>query len=156
MAGVDALEVALGRHGDDALGPHLADDARQVAAQVERRLDATVGVAEEHEVGDADVLGRRGLLVSAQLRHLGASDVLVEPARVAVGDDAVGDVDAGVGPRRHAPGDAEVDVVGVRGHDQDPLGELDLGGHANQATTATGATRPGAPCRRRGTASCSR
>ena len=42
-------------------------------------------------------------------------------ARVAVGDDAVGDLDAGVGHRRDRAREPEVDVVGMRGHDEDPF-----------------------------------
>ena len=46
-------------------------------------------------------------------------------ARVAVGDDAVDDLDAGVGPRRDRTRDAEVDVVGMGHHDEDPFDSVD-------------------------------
>jgi hypothetical protein len=45
----------------------------------------------------------------------------VPTPRFAVGEDAVRDVDTRVRPPGHAPGGAEVDVVGVRDHHQDPL-----------------------------------
>jgi len=67
---VDAPEVADGRRADDALGPHLTDDPGQVAAKIERGLDATIGVAEPVQLRDADELGCGGLLRVSDLPHV--------------------------------------------------------------------------------------
>ena len=124
MRGEDALEVAVGRLAHDAVGPHLPDDARDVATEIERHFEATVRVAEERQVGDADLVRRSRLLSPSDAGDLGARDRRIEAAGVAVGDDAVRHLDAGLGPHRDRPGTPEVDVVGVRHHAQDPL---DLG-----------------------------
>ena len=121
MARVDALVVAIGRLTQHPLRAHAPDLAGDVAPQVERRLEPAVGVTEEREVGDADDLRRRGLLDAAELGELGRADAGVAAARFAVGGDAVGHLDPGVGPPGDAPGGAEVDVVGVRDDHQDPL-----------------------------------
>lgn len=65
--------------------------------------------------------GGRPLLPAADLRQVGAGDGQVEAAGVAVGGDAVADRDAGVDPRGHRAGGAEVHVVGVGDHHQRPL-----------------------------------
>src|SRR5215212_6077436 len=81
---VDALVVALWRRAHDPLRLHRADHARELAAQIERRLEATVWVAEEDEIGDADVLGCFGLLDSAKLGHVWSGHIAVVTTRVAV------------------------------------------------------------------------
>ena len=53
---------------------------------------------------------------------LRAGDVGVEPARVAVGHEAVAHLDPGIGPRFDRPRGAEVDVVGMR-HDGEHAGD---------------------------------
>ena len=89
--------------------------AGDVAAQVERRVQATVGMAQEVQIGDAEHLRRGRLLLAAQGRHVGTIDRAVRSTGFAIGDDAVHDVDALLGPGRDRSGGAEVDVVGV-GH----------------------------------------
>ena len=118
MAGVDPGQVSLRALGDDALGTHLTDDAGQVPTQVQRRLQPAVGVTEEDEVLDADLGSGGGLLATAHRADLAASDRRVEPAGVAVSDQAVRDDDAAVGPRRDGASGAEVDIVGVGTDDQ--------------------------------------
>ena len=59
MARVDAVPVAIGRLRQHPVGRTCADHAGDVAAQLERRLDAAVGVAEEVQVVHADDRGRR-------------------------------------------------------------------------------------------------
>ncbi len=103
---------------------------RDVAPKVERRLEPAVGIAEEVQLGDADDLRRRRLLGTPRLGHHVTRDVTVEPTRIPIGHDAVHDLDAGVGPRRDAAGAPEVDIVGVRGHDEDALDAfVDVGLH---------------------------
>jgi hypothetical protein len=119
MARVDALEVALRRLREHALRTHPPDLSADVAAQVEARLEPAVGVAQERDVGDADHLGRRPLLRLADLDHRGARHGEVEAAGFAAGADAVRHLDARVGPARDGSRAAEVDVIGVRGDDQD-------------------------------------
>ncbi len=118
MARVDAVERALGRLADDPLRAHLANDPRQIATQCERGFDRAVGVREEAHVLDADDLRGRDLLVAAQRSHLRAWDAELRAAGVAIGHDAVGDLDAAVGPHRDRARDAEVDIIGMR-HDHE-------------------------------------
>ena len=123
MAADDPLQHALGRLRDHQLRADLADDPGDGQAQVEVGHDAAVGHAQPHQVGDADVLRRGGLLLLPQRGHVGAADRAVAATGIAAGDQAVGDLHAGVGQRRHGAGGAEVDVVGV-GHDHQ--GSFDL------------------------------
>ena len=116
-----AAKLRSGDWRDDALRAHPADDAADVAAQVEGRLEAAVGMTEEGDVGDADHLRRRPLLGLADLDHRGARHGAVEATRLAAGADAVGDLDPRVGPAGDDACGSEVDVVGVRGDDQDPF-----------------------------------
>ncbi len=120
MAGIHEVPIALGRLGDDALGPHLADDAADVPAQLHRGLHHAVGVAEEPYVVDADHCGRGALFVLSQCSHLRTRHRAIRSAGVAVGHDAVGHRDAGRGERGNGTGGSEVDVVGMCGHDEDP------------------------------------
>ena len=73
----------------------------------------------KRDVGDADDLGRGPLLRLPDAGDLRAGDRGVEAACVAVGDNAVRHLDAGLGPRRDGSGGPEVDVVGVGGDHQD-------------------------------------
>ena len=72
---------------------------------------------------DADLGGRLGLLLASDARHRRAVDRSVEAAGLAVGDEAIRDVGAGVGELRDHTGGGEVDIVWMR-HDRE--GALDL------------------------------
>ena len=132
-----------GRAGQHPLRPHLPDHPADVAAQVEGELQPAVGIAEEADVGHADLGGGGPLLGLAQRAHLVARGV-VEPAGVAVGDDAVGDLGAGGGPGGDGAGAAEVDVVGVGEDAQRALDVLGgcgggrRGGHPPEPRSALG------------------
>ncbi len=119
VAGVDAIEVANGRLAEHDVGLHLADHAAQTLAQFEIGNDATVGVPEEVQFGDAEDLRCGGLFDPADLGHAGAGDRVVETAGITVGDEAVDDVVA----RGHQAGDGagstEVEVVGMGGNGKD-------------------------------------
>ena len=108
------------------VGAELANRPGQAPAEGERRLDLAVGLVEEVDGIDAD-LGRRGsLLALAKLgkgRHIG---VRVVAALVAARDDEVAGARALGDPARHRSGAAELDVVGMRGHDEDAFGGLEL------------------------------
>ena len=80
---------------NDAVRANLADDAGDIAADVERRLKNAIGIAQEDDVLHAD------------------------DASGAIGDDAVGDFRTFVNPAGDAPGNTEFDIVGVRGDDED-------------------------------------
>jgi hypothetical protein len=67
---------------------------------------------------DADDGGGGMLLLSADPGQRGTRDRTVRPSRVPVGDDAVRDVDPGVGPESDGPRGAEVGIVRVRGDDE--------------------------------------
>ena len=121
MAGEDALPVALRRRADHPLGAYPPDHPGDVAAHLEGALQPAVGMAQEGEVGDPDAGGGGGLLLAAQLRHLDAALATVRAAGVAVGDDAVRDVDPLAGPGRDRARAAEVDVVRMGGDDEDAL-----------------------------------
>ena len=64
-------QLRSGRLGEDALGPDLADDPADVAAQPDGGLEHPVGMPEETHVGDADHGGGGALLVLAQEGHVG-------------------------------------------------------------------------------------
>jgi hypothetical protein len=76
-------------------------------------------MAEEVHVAHADSGSGGALLVLAQRGHLHPRQGPVRPPGLAVGDDAVRDLEPGRGERGHGAGRAEVDVVGVRGDDED-------------------------------------
>ncbi|MDT4873931.1 hypothetical protein FQZ97_1092010 [compost metagenome] len=72
------------------------------------------------DVGDADECGGALLLRSPEgddFRPVGG----VKASRVAVGHDAVGDLDARGGPGRHGAGDAKVNVVWMGRETEHPL-----------------------------------
>ena len=120
VAGRDTRPVSFWRGQYDTLRAHAADLAGDVFAQVEGYGHRAVRIAQEDQVVDADDLGGGALLGLAQCGHLLARRV-VEAARIAVGRDAVRDLDAGRCPVGDRSGDAEVDVVGMRGHDERAL-----------------------------------
>ena len=92
VRGVDPVEVAFRRlHADHPLRADGADHPGQIASQLERRFEPSVGVAEEADVVDADHGRGRPLLVAPQRAHLRSGDPELGAARVAVGDDAVRD-----------------------------------------------------------------
>ena len=141
MARADPGPVAVRALDQHPLRPHLPDDPADVAAQVLGRLQRAVRVAQEPDVGHADHGRRPPAARPAGCPGMSArSTVGVEAARVAVGADAVGDLDARGRPGRDRPRRPEVDVVRVRGHHQDPLDLavvqhrllLSSGGHRRQ------------------------
>ena len=85
-----------------------------------------VRVAEECEVGDPDRGRGLGLLDPAEGSHLLAGDAPVGPARITVGDDAIGHGHAGVGPFRGGSRIPEVAVVGVGDNHEDAFDSFDL------------------------------
>ena len=95
-------------------------------AQLHRDLDGAVHEPEEPEVGDPDLGGGLGLLFPPDRRHFPARNRVVEPAGLAIGDETVGDLDAGIGELGHGSRGTEVDVIGVGGDNEDSfdLGEL--------------------------------
>ena len=137
VAGIDAIEVAQRRWGYDSLGSDTADDAGEVAPQLQADHQAPVGVGEKGQVGDSDGGRRGGLLDPPRLTHLLAGHRLVEAPGVAVGDDAVGDFDAVLDPSRHRTGGAEIDVIGMGGDDQDPLDRLAVEGQLGHGPDAS-------------------
>ena len=70
--------------------------------------------------------GGRGLLDSPHTGHLLARDRPIGAARVAVGDDAVGDLHACVGPLCRGARIAEVAVIGMGDDHQDAFDSVDL------------------------------
>jgi methyl-branched lipid omega-hydroxylase len=124
MRAVGRGQVAQRRLGDDHLGTDLADDQADVVAQLHRDLDGSVHEPEEPKIGDADLGRRLGLLLTTDRCHLATRDRVVEPTGLAIGHEAVRHHDTRIGQGRNGARRSEVDVVGMRGDDQD---SLDLG-----------------------------
>ena len=103
------------------LRTHLADHSRQRTPQLHVVFDAAIGHAKEDERLDTYLFARTALLFATHQRHLRTGDCLIEPAGVAIGDEAVGDLNACIGHVRYGPRSAEVDIVGVGGDHQRPL-----------------------------------
>jgi hypothetical protein len=75
------------------------------------------------------------LFALSDLDHVGTTHRRVVTAGIATRHEAVLHVDAGVGPHRNTPGDAEVDVVGVRNDNEDALdGIIGEQGHGAMLT----------------------
>src|SRR5690606_36607860 len=125
---VGVVDVArLDKHGGrvlryDAVRLELADDARQLAAQRDGRLQRAVAVAEEAHVRHADDR-RRGALLGLSLpgQLVDVDARLVAPGG-AVRYDHVADLRALRGPLRDAPRDTKLDVVRVGGNHENALG----------------------------------
>jgi hypothetical protein len=109
----DALPPAQGRRCQDPIGSEPADRPGDVAAQVDGRGEGAIGVAvEKRDIEHAQRGGGRALFGLAQSRHRLPRGV-VEPARVAPGDEQVSDVEAVGHPLRDGARRAEVHVVRV-------------------------------------------
>src|SRR5207237_7968368 len=78
--------------GDDNVGLAAPDPARDLAAQVEGRLQRAVVVAEEEDVLDPQLHGGGALLRVADLGQPLAGHGRIAAAPVAVGQDQVGHV----------------------------------------------------------------
>ena len=85
------------------VGAHLADHPRDVAAQVERRLDPAVGIAEKVQVVTPTTAAAAVCSSRRLVGHLGTRHAGLGAARIAVGDDAV----VTSIPASVTPGDAE-------------------------------------------------
>ncbi len=101
-----------------------ADGAIREAAE-HAATDSRAGFLARAGVFGGGLLGGGALLGLAYAGDLGAGHGRVEATGVAVGDDAVRHRDARLRPRGHRPGRAEVDVVRMCQHAQDPLDVLD-------------------------------
>ena len=88
----------------------------------------------------ADAVGRGDLLGPAQRGHLLPREVLVESAGVAVGHDAVDDLDPGLRPACDRSRRAEVNVVGMGGDGKDP-GNLGVIEHARHLSLRSDLSR---------------
>ena len=121
VAGADALPVPVRALAHQPVGPELAYRPAHVPSQVQGRGQTTVGVTEKGDVGHPELGAGGPLLLAADAGHVRTGDRPVRAAGVAVGGDAVGDLDAGFDPGRHRSPGPEVHVVGMGGHDQDAL-----------------------------------
>ena len=104
------------------------DPARNLPAQVQGGLERSIVVAEEKNILDAEFERRGTLLGMADLGESLGGHCRVAAAPVAIGQDQVGHVPPFPRPPRHRPAGAELSVIGVRHHHQDPL-ELVAGLH---------------------------
>ena len=89
------VEAPLRVLGDDEVRAEAADLAHDVAPQVERRGEVAIGVAEVHDLADAEDVGRGALLRDARGGQLLRRHVRILGALAAVGGDDVVDPDAG-------------------------------------------------------------
>ena len=101
-------------HREQHIGSRDADLARDVLADLERRIQVAVLVAEEHAVLHAEDLRRGALLRVARVAQLLARHVRILRSRRPVRDHAVGEFDTGLRPFRDRPGHPELGVVGMR------------------------------------------
>ena len=115
------IKVALRRLAHHALRAHLSNHSSQVFAEREGHLEIPIGVTKEHQIRDADFFRGRRLFGLADTGDLRSTDGWVETAGVAVGYEAVGDLDAPVGPGCDRGGRSEVDIVWMRRHNERPL-----------------------------------
>src|SRR5207237_8833297 len=94
VTAADPLVIALRAGYQHALRFDLADHPADVATQLEAGDQATVGVAQEPHIVDADQLGGLGLFGPANTGDLVTREFEVEATRVAVSADAIHDFDA--------------------------------------------------------------
>jgi len=110
---------------DEQVGPEPPDLAGDVSPQLQRRGEVAVGIAEVHDLGDAQDVGRRALLGQAGRRELLWRHLEVFRALAAVGGDHV--VDAGTGLRqvRDSGTGTELGIVRMADDDEDALDGAD-------------------------------
>jgi hypothetical protein len=111
-------------HSDEPVRPRSPKDTSEVTTQIERRLDVAVAIAEEDDVLDADDLGRGEGLLASDVGQLRTGELVISRAGRPVCDDAVGHVGSLVDPPRDGARGPELDIVGVRGDDEDSLGSF--------------------------------
>ena len=121
MACPDPHPVAVGALDDHPLRTDLPDHPADVATQLHRHDERTVGMAEEAHVAHADLLGRFDLFGPPDAGDVGPVDGRVEAPSVAIGADAVDNLDASGRPVCDRAGRPEVDVVRMSAHDEHPL-----------------------------------
>ena len=119
---IAVVEAAVAVPGDHQLGPDVAQDLDDLAAELGAVLDVTIGDAQEDAAVNAEFGGGGFLLGLAQGAEVGWSQRGVFGALVAAGDEAEGDVPAVVGELGDGPAAGEFDVVGVRHDDEGAAG----------------------------------
>src|ERR1700687_417996 len=107
----------VGRNDDVRLG--ASNSAGDLAAQVERRLQRTVVVAEEEDVLDPKLQRRRSLLGVTDLGQPFGGHRRVAAATVAVGQNQIGDLPAFFRPAGHRAGRAKLGVIRMSHHYED-------------------------------------
>ena len=129
LAGRDVIRVRAVRRvqvphrqlGDDHLRAHLSDDHADVVTKVQVGDHRAVHVPQEPQVGDPHLRGGLGLFPPPDACHLVTRDRVIEPSSLTVGDEAVHDLHTGIGEVGNGSRRAEVDVVGMGHHSEDPL-----------------------------------
>ena len=122
VRGLQPAPVAVGGLNEHSGRAHLADHPADIAAQFMADGELAIAVAQEPHVVDPDGRPRGGLLLATDPGDLGAGDCRVESARIAVGDDAVGDLEPLTDPLGHGAGGPEIHVIGMGRDDQNGVG----------------------------------
>ena len=124
VGGGDPFPVDLGALHHEALRADLADHPADIATEIVAGHQLPVGVAEEENVLDPDLLRGRALFGLSDAPDLGPGDCGIEAASVTIGADAVAHLDARGCPGGDCAGPPEVDVIGVRHDDERPLDQF--------------------------------
>ena len=118
MRGVDPIEVQHRALADYPIGLDLSDHPRQILAQLEGDRDLAIEVAEEDQIGHADLGRCIGLLDPTTSGTLLSRARQVAPTGITVSDQAVGDLDPRLGHLGDGAGGTEVHVIGMGGDHQ--------------------------------------
>src|SRR5690606_25966218 len=145
---VGAVQVAGGPGlaevaGDDEVRAVPADRRGDVPPQAQAFVEPSVRVPEEFDLAHADDRGGRPFLVLAQRTRLRGRET--GDAGLPAGGEDIAHVLALVGPDGDGRRDPVLDVVGVRGHDQDAL---ELPRKVLHTATLPRAAPPGQPAHR--------
>ena len=111
VACVDALEVSDRRLRKHDVGSKSPDFSTDIHSKFECGGNPTIGIAEKSKVPDPNCFTRRRLFALSNPCDFVAGHGGVESTGVAIGDDAVADLDALVGPAGDRARSAEIDVV---------------------------------------------
>lgn len=119
VGAAESLPVPLRAPGDDPLRADLADDPDEILVHPRAAmLQLIFAQAEELNVADAQQLGGLELLGAAHARYLGTRYRRVKAACVAIGEHAIRDLCASVGPPGDRPPSPELRIVRMR-HDHE-------------------------------------
>ena len=110
-----------GVHHEEPVGAVRAEDAAQIAPELERVLDVTVRIPQPHDISRTDDLGGLLRLHAPDLGEPLPHHVSVLGSGRPIGDDADRQLRALVHPSRERPRGSELEIVGVSRDRQHPV-----------------------------------